>query len=180
MGCDIHGFWEFRTPDGSWIAFKKINEGQTYDWFGIIANVRAVTRGSKTAGRGIPDDCSSAWRQYTGAWGRGLFGHTWLTPHEVRLANAELLKLHKEYDEEYFKACDESGEETSAARDGLTTKDPENYYEPVPDGATIVENLIIHGPGNYPDTMTWCGTLSENLKTDNIDENIRMVVAFDN
>ena len=28
MGCDIHGVWECKLPNGTWAAFREINEGR--------------------------------------------------------------------------------------------------------------------------------------------------------
>jgi hypothetical protein len=99
MGCDIHGFWELRTPEGTWVAFREINMMRSYMWFGIIAGVRSLVHTSTTAGRGIPDDASAAWRTYAGVGGYGLHSHTWLSYDEVDNANqlmrAESRKAHE-------------------------------------------------------------------------------------
>ena len=40
MGADIHGVWECRLPNGTWVAFREINRSRNYNWFGILSGVR--------------------------------------------------------------------------------------------------------------------------------------------
>jgi len=155
MGCDIHGFWEAKTPDGRWIAFSRINDSRSYMWFGIIADVRYST-GSSTAGRGIPADSSPAWSKYCSIWGRDLHSHTWLTPNEVAIAN-------KEY------SCSESYEPFDREKN------------PHLDEQVCI--LIIPSSdfdGDLIKEILWTGTLADLIGSDNIEDSVRMVVAFDN
>lgn len=100
MGCDIHGFWEFKTPDGAWIAFETVNDTRSYWWFGIIGGVRRPMGDLGTEKRGVPDDCSGAWRQQVDTWDRDFHSHTWLTPAEVKRANQMLFMQYKEEDDQ--------------------------------------------------------------------------------
>lgn len=166
MGCDIHGFWEFRTPAGSWIAFEPINDSRSYSWFGLIAGVRRPMGDLGTEERGVPSDCSNAWKQLVDAWGRDLHSHTWLTPAEVRRANHELFIFYKREDEEEFDMND--------------LRIADNYHETIPSPEMEVSRIFLPGPeGNYKE-MAWTGTLAEIIGDTDLSDRIRMVVAFDN
>lgn len=166
MGCDIHGFWEFKTPHGKWIAFELINDARSYSWFGLIGGVRRPHGNLETERRGIPGDCSNAWHQITDRWGRDLHSHTWLMPDEVKQANRDLFLLHKQEDEEMV-----SDEDLAAA---------DHYHETIPSPDMEIEKIFLPGPdGNYS-TMPWTGTLEENTGSRDLSDKIRMVVAFDN
>jgi hypothetical protein len=146
------------------VAFEYINDARSYWWFGTVANVRNNT-GSQTAHRGVPEDCSQAWRQYVDAWGGGLHSHTWLTPHEVRQANRDLYARYRAEDGEPVP------EDLSSA---------DSYHETVPDLGTEVEKIFIQGPEARYTTMKWTGTIAENIKCDDLSGCLRMVIAFDN
>ncbi len=163
MGCDIHGFWEFKTPDNKWIAFEHAIDARSYRWFGIIANVRNQLCINNTSRRGIPADASQAWSNYTQSWGRGLHSHTWLTPHEIDLANRELYRLLKE-DEE---------------NDLDITRFQFKPHEPIPEYSDEVSHILLPGPNNLV-SMIWTGTLAENTGTEDLAQHLRFVVAFDN
>ena len=166
MGCDIHGFWEFKTSDGPWIAFEHINDSRSYSWFGIIAGVRHPAGNLETAERGVPADCSNAWRQLVDAWGRDLHSHTWLTPSEVRQANRDLFLSYRK----------EDGEETNP--DDLWAAD--NYHETIPVPQMEVSRILLPGPDNNCKEMAWTGTLAEIVGDQDLSDKIRMVIAFDN
>ena len=166
MGCDIHGFWEFKTPDGAWIAFERINDARSYTWFGIIAGVRRPSGNLETAERGVPADCSNAWRQFVDAWGRDLHSHTWLTPAEVRQANRDLFLSYRK----------EDGEETDP--EDLWSAD--NYHETIPVPQRNVSRIFLPGPENRYKEMAWTGTLAEIIGDQDLSDKIRMVIAFDN
>lgn len=166
MGCDVHGFWELKTPEGVWVAFELINDSRSYWWFGIIANVRRTTPECQTADRGVPEDCSAAWRQYTDSAGSDLHSHTWLTPDEVIRANRRLFLEYRQEDERATTT-----EEIS---------DAHSYHEVVPTVKTEVSRIFLPGPDGYYTEMTWTGTLEENIGTQDIAGRLRMVVAFDN
>jgi len=160
MGCDIHGFWEAKTPDGSWIAFCRINESRSYTWFGIIADVRINTE-SQTAARGMPVDSSPAWRRYCSIWGRGLHSHTWLTLDEVDVANKQF--------SDYCKKSYEKYEEFD--REKIPQAEDQVCILIIPfddtDGAPVKE-------------IPWTGTIADLVGSDEVADKIRMVVAFDN
>lgn len=164
MGCDIHGFWEMKTPHG-WVAFETINDSRRYSWFGIVGGVRRDVE-SETAMRGIPDDSSAAWRQYTDSWDSGLHSHTWLTPDEVKEANQRLFMDHMKDDGLAFNPGD-----LDAAID---------YHETVPEISTEVRCIFLPGPRGNNTQMFWSGTIGQNIQTDELETHLRMVIAFDN
>ena len=162
MGCDIHGFWEAKTPGGDWIAFREVNRDRSYAWFGVVADVR-MRLDSPTCHRGIPDDTSPAWSTYTTRWGRGLHSHTFLTPSEVRDANVKWWKIIKDED--------------------LYDPDPNGVIrEIVPHACEAIETLYIP-PSNENVSMhsiRWAGSLQDLIGSDDIEGRVRMVIAFDN
>lgn len=164
MGCDIHGFWEFKTPDGKWIAFEPINDTRSYEWFRIIADVRGV-RGSHTAHRGVPDDCSLVWGYLTNSWGADMHSHTWLSAEEVRRANQELYAAHMVDD------GNQVPEDLSLA---------DHYHETIPSHDMEISRIYLPGPEGSYKTMAWAGTLAENIGKSDITDYLRIVIGFDN
>jgi hypothetical protein len=159
MGCDIHGFWEVKDHTGNWMAFDTINPGRNYDWFGVIAAVRGGPD-IGTAGRGMPDCPSGAYKDMVDEWGVDLHSHTWLTRAEVQEACHELnRRMIEAYDEH-----------------------PNDHeYEMIPNSDTNVSQLIV-GWGHNSDNIAWnwYGTVQDlMLPGGNLDECIRMVVCFD-
>ena len=174
MGCDIHGLWELKTPEGKWVAFRYVNDTRSYTWFALIADVRGRA-GSETSRRGIPDDASAAWNQYCQAWGNGLHSHTWLTPSEVMLANKRLYAFYK---------ADDNGRKDAESclylpDDALHHADG-HYHETVPMPEDLLDQIILAGADQRHTLMQWTGTIAENAHTDDIWQSIRLVVAFDN
>ena len=162
MGCDIHGFWEFKAPHGDWIAFELINDARSYAWFRLIADVRGIS-GSSTAHRGTPADCSQAWRQYTdGGW---LHSHTWLTPEEVKKANHDIYVA-------YLIEDDKPVPEVLHGAD--------HYHETIPSPMMEIERIYLPGPEGRYKVMPWAGTLCENVGSEDLSGRLRMVIAFDN
>jgi len=160
MGCDIHGFWEAKTPSGDWIAFRDINDSRSYMWFGIIADVR-IPVASETARRGIPTTTSPLWQTYCTRWDRGLHSHTYLTPAEVVHANVLLVNHYLNED----------------------LPPPSKMHEIVPSLTEEIENLFLPSKDSASDLMIklkWTGTLADLIGDVDIDQHVRMVIAFDN
>ncbi len=159
MGCDIHGFWEVKDHTGNWMAIDTINPGRNYDWFGAIAAVRGGPD-IGTAGRGVPDDASGAYRDMVDQWGVDLHSHTWLTPSEVQEACQEMNRRSiGSYNEEF----DVHG------------------YEIIPKLDTNVTQLIISWQNEMGDTAwDWYGTVKDLMFSGGtIEECVRFVACFD-
>lgn len=119
--------------------------------------------GSSTAHRGAPADSSQAWRQYTnGDW---LHSHTWLTPDEVRKANHDI----------YVAYLIEDDKPVPAVLHGA-----DHYHETIPAPEMEIERIYLPGPDGRYKVMPWTGTLAENVKSSDLTDRIRMVIAFDN
>ena len=158
MGCDIHGFWEVKDHTGNWIAIRTVNPQRNYMWFGIIAGVRGGPD-IGTAGRGIPDNASGAYKDMIDDWGVDLHSHTWLTGSEVS------------------KACKELNTRMVEAYNDIQD-DP---YEEVPGPDDAVDQLIV-GWGNNRDNIAWnwFGKLRDLMyPSGDINDCLRMVVCFD-
>jgi len=158
MGCDIHGFWEVKDHTGNWIAFRTINPGRNYMWFGIIAGVRGGPDIGTTS-RGVPDDASGAYRDMVDEWGVDLHSHTWLTSSEVQKACGELSNRMVE-------AYNESHEEA---------------YEEVPQLDDTVDQLIVGWGDNHDNiAWNWFGKLKDLMYPGGTLNNcLRMVICFD-
>lgn len=89
MGADIHGVWECRLPNGTWVAFREINLDKNYTWFGILSGVRGEgpkcdsiewdPRKERDAGEYWLNFCRDV----------DLFGHTLVSIPALRQANEE-------------------------------------------------------------------------------------------
>lgn len=95
-----------------------------------------------------------------------MHSHTWLFPDEVERANQ---RLFLEYSKEDGKRP--TPDELADAR---------NYHETIPGLETEVSRIFLPGSEGRFQEMAWTGTLSENIKDQDISRKIRMVVAFDN
>jgi hypothetical protein len=94
MGCDIHGVWECKLPNGVWAVFREINEGRSYTWFGIIAQVRGGGRGAGPFSfpwdpRDFDGNTGAYWSGYCESWGADLHNHSQASWDDVYAANAE-------------------------------------------------------------------------------------------
>lgn len=167
MGCDIHGFWEARSPSGKWFAIHEINNDRSYTWFGAVAGVRSSISPIVPV-RGSPVDASIAWADYcTDEIASGFLHHsTWLTPSEISAANAVYREATKGW----------------PATPG--TQHP-NDHESVPQLTDEVNELItgynyVSGHGNTQ-IIKWAGTIEDLIGKDAIyEQSIRFVCAFDN
>ena len=95
MGCDIHGVWEVRVPDGRWFAFRSISDNRSYSWFGIMSGVRGEGPRcdsecwNPTEAEPGAEIVSDYWREICTRWGRGFHSHTVASVDTVRAANDE-------------------------------------------------------------------------------------------
>ena len=164
MGCDIHGFWEARSPSGKWFAIHEINNDRSYTWFGAVAGVRSQDISPVVPVRGSPADASIAWADYcTDEIESGFLHHpTWLTPSEVAAANTVF--------------CEANGTILAHAP---------SDHESVPQLTDEVNELItgynyVSGHGNTQ-IIKWAGTIEDLIGKDAIyEQSIRFVCAFDN
>lgn len=159
MGTDIHGYWELKTSEGVWVAFRLVNEGRNYPWFGILANVRGhhlLKEQREWTARGMPPDPSDAWHTYT--FSGTKHNHTWLSYDEVLQANNLLRELDWS---------------VNAEKSSILTD-----YELVPAADDEVTQLYLGGKGK-PTHLPWFGQLSDLVPPHEFSKRLRMVVAFD-
>ena len=185
MGCDIHGYWELYHPHFKrWIAFRSINSGRDYTWFGILSGVRGdgphvasiEDAGPSFRGENSKDiteeqitsddeDCSVAWCRYVAQWGEDLHSFTVVPWEEVKLANQHLREKR-----------------------GRIDFDDDEDHEAVPSPSDIVEHLILDVkrdadweehykqlPMNIP-----LGEIIGTYDPEEVAKLVRMVVAYDN
>ena len=127
MGCGIHGVWECMLPNGTWVAFREINVGQNYTWFGIMSGVRGW--GPKVEsisfrpeeGDDDPEVVGRFWYEFCQR-DVGLHSHTLASFGQVRLAN----EIFSE------EMAENWGEEAAVEAD---------EHEPLPTPGEIVEML---------------------------------------
>ena len=171
MGCDIHGYWELYHPQFKrWIAFRMINDGRSYSWFGILSGVRGegplvashIDAGPSFAGQSSKsiteeeitsddEDFSVAWRRYVAQWGEDLHSFTVVPYDEVRKANAinRVCQMRNVYPGSLSQAqieeiCDpDFGSEDDDELLDPEDEDPRDDREPLPDPNDIIERLIL-------------------------------------
>ena len=179
MGCDIHGVWECRLPNGDWVAFKRIDDTRSYEWFGILSGVRrdgprcdAIEWDPR---REQADYVGSYWLDICNLWGPDLHSHTLVSIPALRQANRAYIKAMKE-NEDY-----EEHEEV-------------DEHETVPSLDDVVEKILVgfggfDESGNGRDRAITMGIplrdvmmLGPDATIDdpNVISRIRMVVAYDN
>jgi hypothetical protein len=172
MGCDIHGYWELYHPQFKrWIAFRMINDGRSYNWFGILSGVRGegplvaslIDAGPSFAGQSSKsiteeeitsddEDFSVAWRRYVAQWGEDLHSFTVVPYDEVRKANAiyRFCQMQNIYPVSLTQAqieeiCDPDFglEDDDELLSDPDDEDPRNDREPLPGPNDIIERLIL-------------------------------------
>lgn len=129
MGCDIHGVWELMLPNGTWVAFKEINLGQNYDWFGVLSGVRTYgpcCDAMPWDPRDADDDPEVIGRYWRGVCERwpDLHNHTLASAEAIMQANDEWRTRQIEYVEE------------------PTEHDVITNWEPIPSPDDEVESLM--------------------------------------
>jgi hypothetical protein len=206
MGCDVHGFLELYHPEFKrWVAFKEVDQGRSYRWFGILSGVRgdgphveseergpdidfkayrSRRRDLELSGREEDDEeYSRAWVEYCKSWGSDLHSHTVVPYREIMAANVrkwEMDKQMSEYD-------DNDDEEKDGAEDPPDIeKISMEYYQEVPGPDFIVEEIVFdtqwdeerqrQEPMRLPMNLPLC----EIVGTRDLSEVVRMVVAYDN
>jgi hypothetical protein len=122
MGCDIHGVWECRLPNGVWAVFNGINDNRSYEWFGILSGVRR--HGPRCDSEpwnpcDHPEDAGEYWLRI--CEDGDLHSHTLVSIPALRQANVEHHKTLLEW----------------AQQDENPSHDLSSY-EPVPDLDEIV------------------------------------------
>lgn len=78
MGCDIHGYMEIKQY-GFWEAIKKLDDMRSYDFFGILADVRNYLNAIPMRSyKGIPNDICSKTQEYIDSWNNDGHSHGWV------------------------------------------------------------------------------------------------------
>lgn len=179
MGCDIHGVWECKLPNGMWAAFREINDGRYYTWFGLIAQVRGGWRGEARYSipwdpRDFNGDTGAYWTGYCEAWGADLHSHSQASWDDVAAANAEK------------RAMDLLNNNEGILSEGECTD-----HETLPALDEVVAEIWIGGhqdcgwrPNAIPMNVPLRDVLGlgpeATLDDESVRSRIRMVVAFDN
>jgi len=194
VGCDIHGYWELYHPHFKrWIAFRRINDGRDYTWFGILSGVRrdgphvASIEDAGPSFRGCrtqditeeqitsdDKDFSVAWCRYVAQWGQDLHSFTVVPCEEVKLANQYLREKmgRVDFDDDEKQDKHEDDED----------------YEPIPSPDDIVEYLIldVKRDANWEEHYKHLimnvplGEIIGTYDPEEVAQLIRMVVAYDN
>jgi hypothetical protein len=177
VGCDIHGVWECKLPNGDWVAFKHINDERSYEWFGILSGVRRHGPRCNSIEwdprREPAADVGAYWKDICVKWGRDFHRHTLVSILALRQASDE------------YKRSAETDDEPG---DDGTIED----HEPEPSLDDIVENIIV-GFGGFDDDgfarareltmgipLRDVMMLGPEVTIDDVIDRIRMVVAYDN
>jgi hypothetical protein len=170
MGCDIHGYWELYHPQFKrWIAFRSIDGGRSYMWFGILSGVRSsgpYVASIEDAGPSFrgedskviteeqitseDEDFSLVWCRYVAQWGQDLHSFTVVPYEEVRKANAILsgCRLRDVMPDQLSETqLEEMSDGVSNEEDDEELRDPDEEpiqdREPLPDPNDIIDRLIL-------------------------------------
>lgn len=176
MGCDIHGVWECRLSNGDWVAFGRINDERSYEWFGILSGVRrdgprcdAIEWDPR---REPADYVGIYWLDICKSWDLDFHSHALVSIPALLQANKEYIKAIK--DNEGYEEVDD--------------------HERIPSLDDIVEKILI-GFGGFDENgkgLDRAVTMGIPLRdvmmlgpAATIDDpdvisRIRMVVAYDN
>ena len=163
MGCDIHPYWEARFPDGTWQMVEEVDCGRSYDWFGLAAGVRREFEESLEP-RGMPDSPSWAWEYICERWGPDFHSKSWLTPSELAEVNRHWQKkINDDRDDDY----------------DLKSERIREFIPPLaPDH--VITGIFIPDDNGKIKKIPFAGTLAEFVGSDDIEDKVRLVFAFDN
>jgi hypothetical protein len=178
MGCDIHGVWECKLPNGVWAAFREINDSRDYAWFGIIACVRDSVQAEERCStpwdpRDFDGGVGAYWTGYCEAWGIDLHNHSQASWDDVYAANAEKRRVMLADGARYADPSDGVDHETLPALDDVVAE-------------IWVGGHQDHGwrPNEIPMNVPLRDVLGlgpeAHLDDEGVRSRIRMVVAFDN
>lgn len=164
MGCDIHPYFEARFPDGTWQMIEAVDTGRSYDWFGLAAGVRRNFEESLEP-RGMPDSPSWAWEYLCERNGPDFHSKSWLTPSELRDVNRHWQKRindDREYDDDDLKS--------ERVRDFIESLTPDH----------IITGIFIPDDSGRLKKIPFAGTLADFVGSNDIEDKVRLVFAFDN
>ncbi len=184
MGCDIHGWVEFRETardtrfDEEWYAV--IDAGilldRNYSMFGSLFGVRNGTDFAPiAAGRGLPPHVSDELKERAEEAGCGYHSHTWVTGTELQAVNWEEKAL-----DGIAWSTSHSGPQVREGR-RLSHDDPHRH-----DGATWTEEGLMFSIGQVTrreaagDDLCLLLAMMEPLMQKYGGECVRLVVWFDN
>ena len=163
MGCDIHPYWEARFPEGTWQMIEEVDCGRSYDWFGLAAGVRREFDESLEP-RGMPDSPSWAWEYLCERWGPDFHSKSWLTPSELSEVNQRWQrKINDDPDDIH----------------DLRSERIRDFIVAIAADHVITGIFIPNDNGNLK-KIPFAGTLAEFVGSDDIEDKVRLVFAFDN
>jgi len=155
MGCDIHGWVEVKKDYLDWwIGIIKIDwiADRNYTMFACLANVRNYDNVKPISEpKGIPKDVSDEAKEDIEGWGVDGHSHTWLTWKEI--------KEYDWYNNKYYEH-----RVIEFTKDGIKKVKPEwkSMKEAISSGWQLLFDLM------------------ERLAKEYGDENVRLVIWFDN
>ena len=162
MGCDIHPYFEARFPDGTWQMIEEVDCGRSYDWFGLAAGVRRNFEDSLEP-RGMPHSPSWAWEYICEKWGPDFHSKSWLTP-------SELDGVNRRWQRRINDDCEDHDLEIEEVRDFIVPLKPDH----------IITGILIPDDRGMLKRIPFAGTLVEFVGSDDIEDKVRLVFAFDN
>jgi hypothetical protein len=83
MGCDIHGFVEYKYPTGDWESIAEVYIERHYALFGAMAGVRNEDIEQVAPRRGYPKDCDIFTNYEYQEWNGDAHSASWLTTEEM-------------------------------------------------------------------------------------------------
>jgi len=163
MGCDIHPYFEAQFPDGTWQMIEAVDCGRSYDWFGLAAGVRRNFEESFEA-RGMPPSPSWTW-EYLSEMSTDFFhSHSWLTLSDLREVNRLWQKrINDDRDDDYDL-------KSERVRDFIVPLTPDH----------VITGILIPDNDGKVKKIPFAGTLAEFVGSDDIEDKVRLVFAFDN
>ncbi len=163
MGCDIHPYWEARFSDGTWQMIEEVDCGRSYDWFGLAAGVRRNFEESFEP-RGLPPFPSWTW-EYLNERSEGfLHSHSWLSLSELGEVNRLWQKrINDDRDDDYDL-------KSERIRDFIVPLAPDH----------IITGILIPDNDGRVKKIPFAGTLAEFVGSNDIEDKVRLVFAFDN
>jgi len=181
MGCDIHGFLEYRyANDKSWWDMCTIPDDRNYDLFGILAGVRNYVNATPISKpKGIPEDASYRVKDGIKDWGVDGHSHSWLTWKEIKEYNW----AEKYQDGRVSTIVINTGKELGKA--SYTSLQEESAEELAKRGIKLVylertaKDLIPFEWKGFFDYMRYLAEGDESTSGYG-DENVRIVFWFDN
>jgi hypothetical protein len=203
MGCDVHGYIEFRQSGRMWWGIIEIDVivGRNYDMFGSLFGVRNYANFKPLfADRGCPKDASITVEEQKKNWGDGAHGWSYMTFTDIldfELSLGDLSGLDDRVhelritDDNDLIDTSKAGHSSQLEKwgvyevlSGVEPVPPAAISDNAPDAVTLEDRVFARLPLTrkevYSDEWKFVFKMMKTIAKEYGNDNVRLIVWFDN